>query len=182
MPLVTLVIMMLGQRPTRSTLGRTLLGCDGMGGRIIVFLLHDLLVIIVGSASRLCVDVRDRNGMGMCVITWPLLMNTSPQKGRVRGGGTATISASSCFAFGDLGTLVLFVAAYIAILKMDAAAILLGMGVALIMVGALYRTLFPVQSMKASRAVAVGQAAAGMTAAAVVGAGLVTGIIWVTLA
>jgi MFS superfamily sulfate permease-like transporter len=85
-------------------------------------------------------------------------------------------------AFGDLGTLVPFVAAYIAILKMDAAAILLGVGVALIVVGALYRTPFPVQPMKAIGAVAVGQAAtAGLTGAAVVGAGLVTGIIWLAL-
>ena len=75
-----------------------------------------------------------------------------------------------------------FVAAYIAILKMDAAAILLGVGVALIVVGGLYRTPFPVQPMKAIGAVAVGQAAtAGLTAAAVVGAGLVTGIIWLAL-
>lgn len=85
-------------------------------------------------------------------------------------------------AFGDLGTLVPFVAAYIAILKMDAAAILLGFGVALIVVGLLYRTPFPVQPMKAIGAVVVGQAAiAGLTASAVVGAGLVTGIIWLAL-
>lgn len=85
-------------------------------------------------------------------------------------------------AFGDLGTLVPFVAAYIAILKMDAAAILLGAGVALILVGVLFRTPFPVQPMKAIGAVAVGQAAtAGLTAAAVVGAGLVTGVIWLVL-
>jgi predicted benzoate:H+ symporter BenE len=85
-------------------------------------------------------------------------------------------------AFGDLGTLVPFVAAYIAILEMDAAAILLGIGVALIVVGAVYRTPFPVQPMKAIGAAAVSQAAvAGLTASAVVAAGLVTGIIWLVL-
>ncbi len=85
-------------------------------------------------------------------------------------------------AFGDLGTLVPFVAAYIAILKMDAAAILLGAGVALIVAGAFYRTPFPVQPMKAIGAVAIGQAAtAGLTASAVVGAGLITGLIWLAL-
>jgi MFS superfamily sulfate permease-like transporter len=85
-------------------------------------------------------------------------------------------------AFGDLGTLVPFVAAYIAILKMDGGAVLLGMGVALIVVGALYRTPFPVQPMKAIGTVAVGQVAvAGLTASAVVAAGLVTGIIWLIL-
>ena len=85
-------------------------------------------------------------------------------------------------AFGDLGTLVPFVVAYIVILKMDGAAVLLGMGAALIVVGALYRTPFPVQPMKAIGTVAVGQAAvAGLTASAVVAAGLVTGIIWLVL-
>jgi predicted benzoate:H+ symporter BenE len=85
-------------------------------------------------------------------------------------------------AFGDLGTLIPFVAAYIVVLKMDAAAILLGFGAALIVVGVLYRTPFPVQPMKAIGAVAIGQgAAAGLTAAAVVGAGVVTGLIWLVL-
>lgn len=65
---------------------------------------------------------------------------------------------------------------------MDAAAILLGFGVALIVVGVLYRTPFPVQPMKAIGAVAIAQgAAAGLTAAAVVGAGLVTGLVWLVL-
>ena len=85
-------------------------------------------------------------------------------------------------AFGDLGTLIPFVAAYIIVLKMDAAAILLGFGVALIVVGVLYRTPCPVQQMKAIGAVAIAQgAAAGLTAAAVVGAGLVTGLVWLVL-
>lgn len=85
-------------------------------------------------------------------------------------------------AFGDLGTLIPFVAAYIVVLKMDAAAILLGFGVALIVVGVLYRTPFPVQPMKAIGAVAIAQGAAvGLTAAAVVGAGLVTGLVWLVL-
>ncbi len=85
-------------------------------------------------------------------------------------------------AFGDLGTLVPFVAAYIAVLKMDAAAILLGFGVALVIVGLVYRTPFPVQPMKAIGAVAVGQiATAGLTASAVIGAGLVTGLLWLAL-
>lgn len=85
-------------------------------------------------------------------------------------------------AFGDLGTLIPFVAAYIVVLKMDAAAILLGFGLTLIVVGILYRTPFPVQPMKAIGAVAIGQGAvAGLTAAAVVGAGLVTGLIWLVL-
>lgn len=87
-------------------------------------------------------------------------------------------------AFGDLGTLVPFVAAYIAVLKMDAAAVLLGFGVALIAVGLIYRTPFPVQPMKAIGAVAISQSghmALTVSGVVPVGAGLVTGVIWLIL-
>lgn len=85
-------------------------------------------------------------------------------------------------AFGDLGTLVPFVTAYIVVLKMDPVAILLGIGAAAIVVGAWYRTPFPVQPMKAIGAVAIAQAAStGLAASAVIGAGLVTGTIWLVL-
>lgn len=87
-------------------------------------------------------------------------------------------------AFGDLGTLIPFVVAYIAVLKMDPGGILLAFGVALIAVGAIYRTPFPVQPMKAIGAAAVGQAAlsSGLTGAVVIGATLCTGLIWLLLA
>ena len=87
-------------------------------------------------------------------------------------------------AFGDLGTLIPFVAAYISILKMDANGLLVAFGVALIVVGSIYRTPFPVQPMKAIGAVAVSQAtlAAGLGSAAVVGAALTTGLMWILLA
>lgn len=87
-------------------------------------------------------------------------------------------------AFGDLGTLIPFVAAYISILKMDPSGLLVAFGVALIMVGSLYRTPFPVQPMKAIGAAAVSQAslAAGLGSAAVIGAGLTTGLMWILLA
>lgn len=84
-------------------------------------------------------------------------------------------------AFGDLGTLIPFVAAYVAIVKMDPAPILLGFGVALIIVGAVFRTPFPIQPMKAIGAVAVGQSAHILTASTVAGAGLVTALIWLVL-
>ena len=61
-------------------------------------------------------------------------------------------------AFGDLGTLIPFVAAYIAILKMSPNGILVAFGVALIFAGWFYRTPFPVQPMKAIGASAVSQA------------------------
>ena len=87
-------------------------------------------------------------------------------------------------AFGDLGTLIPFVAAYISILKMDANGLLVAFGVALTAAGAIYRTPFPVQPMKAIGAAAVSQTmlAAGLGAAAVVGAALTTGLLWIVLA
>ena len=87
-------------------------------------------------------------------------------------------------AFGDLATLIPFVAAYIAILKMSPNGILVAFGVALIFAGWFYRTPFPVQPMKAIGASAVSQAsiAAGLTASVVVGASLMTGAIWLLLA
>ncbi len=86
-------------------------------------------------------------------------------------------------AFGDLGTLIPFVVAYIAVVKMDPFGILLSFGIALIVSGLRYRTPFPVQPMKAIGAVAATQAAqtATITQATVYGADLVTGIAWLLL-
>jgi len=86
-------------------------------------------------------------------------------------------------AFGDLGTLIPFVVAYIGMVGMDPFGILFAFGVALIICGAYYRTPMPVQPMKAAGAVAATQAAqtAVITPAAVVGAGLATGVIWLLL-
>ena len=87
-------------------------------------------------------------------------------------------------AFGDLGTLIPFVAAYVSILKMDANGLLVAFGLALIVVGSIYRTPFPVQPMKAIGAAAVSQTAlaAGLGATVVVGAALTTGVLWIVLA
>jgi hypothetical protein len=86
-------------------------------------------------------------------------------------------------AFGDLGTLIPFVVGYIGMVGMDPFGILFAFGVTLIVCGAYYRTPMPVQPMKAAGAVAVTQAAqtAVITPAAVVGAGLATGLIWLLL-
>jgi predicted benzoate:H+ symporter BenE len=86
-------------------------------------------------------------------------------------------------AFGDLGTLIPFVVAYIGMVGMDPFGILFAFGVALIVCGAYYRTPMPVQPMKAAGAVAATQAAqtAVITSAAVVGASLATGAIWLLL-
>ena len=86
-------------------------------------------------------------------------------------------------AFGDLGTLIPFVVAYISLLGLDPFGILFSFGVSMIAVGLYFRTPFPVQPMKAIGAVATTQAAqtATITAGAVYGATLVTGLIWFLL-
>ena len=48
-------------------------------------------------------------------------------------------------AFGDLGTLVPFVVAYISVLKMDPFGVLLAFGLSIIVCGFVYRTPIPVQ-------------------------------------
>ena len=86
-------------------------------------------------------------------------------------------------AFGDLGTLVPFVVAYIAVLKMDPFGILFAFGAALVICGLYYKTPFPVQPMKALGAAAVTQAAQTtvITQATVYSAGFVTGALWLIL-
>jgi MFS superfamily sulfate permease-like transporter len=86
-------------------------------------------------------------------------------------------------AFGDLGTLIPFVVAYIAVVKVDPFGILFSFGTAMVACGLYYRTPFPVQPMKAIGAVAATQAAqtATITPATVYGASLATGLIWLAL-
>lgn len=86
-------------------------------------------------------------------------------------------------AFGDLGTLIPFMVAYISLLKVDPLGMLFVFGVTQIVVGFYYKTPFPVQPMKAIGAVATTQSAqtAVITPGAVYGAGLVTGLIWFLL-
>ena len=86
-------------------------------------------------------------------------------------------------AFGDLGTLIPFVVAYIAVLKIEPFGILFSFGAAMLICGLYYKTPFPVQPMKAIGAVAATQAAqtAVITQGAVYRAGLVTGAIWLIL-
>lgn len=86
-------------------------------------------------------------------------------------------------AFGDLGTLIPFVVAYISVLGLDPYGILFAFGVLMIASGFYYRTPFPVQPMKAIGAAATTQAAqtAVVTAGAVYAAGLITGAVWLLL-
>src|SRR3984885_6011166 len=86
-------------------------------------------------------------------------------------------------AFGDLGTLIPFVVAYIAVLKMDPFGVLFSFGAAMVVCGAYFRTPIPVQPMKAIGAVAATQAAqtATITPGTVYGADLVTGLVWLVM-
>ncbi|HSD42600.1 MAG TPA: putative sulfate/molybdate transporter [Burkholderiales bacterium] len=86
-------------------------------------------------------------------------------------------------AFGDLGTLVPFLLAYVAVMKIDPAGILLTFGVATIVVGVVYRTPFPVQPMKAIGSVAATHTAAGvaLTAGTFHLAALITGLVWLAI-
>jgi MFS superfamily sulfate permease-like transporter len=83
-------------------------------------------------------------------------------------------------AFGDLGTLVPFVVAYIGVLRMDPYGVLLAFGLAMVVCGFVYRTPIPVQPMKAAGAIATTQAAQTIviTPAMVWGASLATGVVW----
>jgi hypothetical protein len=60
-------------------------------------------------------------------------------------------------AFGDLGTLLPFILAYIAVVKVDPLGILLGFGIVMVCVGLYYKTPVPVQPMKAAWAAAAAQ-------------------------
>ena len=86
-------------------------------------------------------------------------------------------------AFGDLGTLIPFVLAYVSVMGLDPLGVLLGFGVCMVASGLWYRTPFPVQPMKALGVVATTQAAqtAVITPHAVYGSGLITGVLWLVL-
>jgi MFS superfamily sulfate permease-like transporter len=86
-------------------------------------------------------------------------------------------------AFGDLGTLVPFLLAYVTVVGIAPSGMLLGFGVALVATGLYYGTPQAVQPMKAIGAVSIAGAAqtATVTPEAVAVAALATGIIWLSL-
>ena len=77
-------------------------------------------------------------------------------------------------AFGDLGTLLPFLVAYVNLVRMDVHGVLVTLGLSCIAAGLYYRAPIPVQPMKAIGTVAITQAAA-ITPGAVLVAGLATG-------
>lgn len=112
-------------------------------------------------------------------------MNNEADQGSPRGAGARNRydRMEWAGAFGDLGTLVPFVVAYIGVLKMDPMGILFAFGAAMVVCGLYYKTPFPVQPMKAIGAVAAVQAVqtAVVTPHAVYVAALATGFIWLVL-
>jgi len=78
-------------------------------------------------------------------------------------------------AFGDVGTLIPFVVAYITIVKIPPLGLLFMFGIMLVASGLYYRTPIPIQPMKAIGAAAI---AGGISPAALYGAGFTTGLFW----
>ena len=81
-------------------------------------------------------------------------------------------------AFGDIGTLIPFVVAYITILGIDPLGLLFMFGISKIIAGLFYKTPIPIQPMKAIGAAAV---AGGITPAALFASGLTTGLFWLVI-
>jgi hypothetical protein len=115
-------------------------------------------------------------------------MSTEGLAGRIEDGGGAQPEAAGvpkgrnlynkmewAGAFGDIGTLIPFVVAYITIVKVDPLGLLFMFGICLLAGGIHYRTPIPIQPMKAIGAAAI---AGGISPAALYGSGLTTGLFW----
>jgi MFS superfamily sulfate permease-like transporter len=83
-------------------------------------------------------------------------------------------------AFGDLGTFIPFVAAYITFNKMDPLGILVAFGVFKIFAGQYFKTPFPVQPMKAIGGMAIAHPEA-ITQGMIWGSGLFTAVFWLVM-
>ncbi len=83
-------------------------------------------------------------------------------------------------AFGDLGTFIPFVAAYITLNKMDPLGILVAFGVFKIIVGQYFKTPFPVQPMKAIGGMAIAHPET-ITQGMIWGSGIFTAIFWLVM-
>lgn len=83
-------------------------------------------------------------------------------------------------AFGDLGTFIPFVAAYITLNKMDPLGILVAFGVFKIFVGQYFKTPMPVQPMKAIGGMAIAHPES-ITQGMIWGSGLFTAVFWLIM-
>jgi MFS superfamily sulfate permease-like transporter len=83
-------------------------------------------------------------------------------------------------AFGDLGTFIPFVAAYITLNKMDPLGILVSFGVFKIFVGQYFKTPMPVQPMKAIGGMAIAHPES-ITHGMIWGSGIFTAVFWLVM-
>src|SRR5512136_3345696 len=83
-------------------------------------------------------------------------------------------------AFGDLGTFIPFVAAYITLNKMDPLGILVAFGIFKIFVGLYFKTPVPIQPMKAIGGMAIAHAGS-ITPGMIWGSGIFTGLFWLLM-
>jgi predicted benzoate:H+ symporter BenE len=83
-------------------------------------------------------------------------------------------------AFGDLGTLIPFVAAYVTLNKMDPLGILVAFGVFKIFVGQYFKTPMPVQPMKAIGGMAIAHPES-ITHGMIWGSGIFTAVFWLVM-
>ncbi|MBI2863029.1 MAG: sulfate transporter [Chloroflexi bacterium] len=100
---------------------------------------------------------------------------------RVIFGGNVYNRSEFAGAFGDLGTFIPFVVAYITINKMDPVGILLAFGIFKIFVGAYFKTPVPIQPMKAIGGAAIANPAT-ISHGMVWGSGLFTAVFWTLMA
>ena len=83
-------------------------------------------------------------------------------------------------AFGDLGTLIPFLAGYITIAKMDPVGVLVAFGLFKILAGLYFKTPVPIQPMKAIGTAAITHAGA-VSPGAIWASGLFTGAFWLVM-
>lgn len=98
----------------------------------------------------------------------------------MRLGGNEYNRMELAGAFGDLGTFIPFVAAYITLNKMDPLGILVAFGVFKIIAGLYFRTPMPVQPMKAIGGMAIAHAET-ITPGMIWGSGIFTAIFWLIM-
>jgi predicted benzoate:H+ symporter BenE len=98
----------------------------------------------------------------------------------MRLGGNEYDRMELAGAFGDLGTFIPFVAAYITLNKMDPLGILVAFGVFKILVGLYFRTPMPVQPMKAIGAVSIAHPES-ITQGMIWGSGIFTALFWLIM-
>jgi predicted benzoate:H+ symporter BenE len=115
-----------------------------------------------------------QNGTGEIAEKEPETAGGTGKQGQIRTGNRYG-RMEWAGAFGDIGTLIPFVVAYITIVHVDPLGLLFMFGICKIVAGLYYRTPVPIQPMKAIGAAAI---SGGINPAALFGSGLTTGLFW----